>query len=402
MNSTNITLSSDLLPRPYAYLYEELCIYFLRWYLPATIIVGTMGTLFSLFFLFCSKLFQSNMLLWLSSICIGDFFILMLEGMWILLKVWFKYDIRDHNDLICKIHKASSNYALYWSAYMQSALSVQRAYLVFKPLHARGRGGISKKHVVAWILISLILIAPVAPYIIYWRIIDGDCDPTDRDIFYLTTLCDLIIWGIIPLLGMTVSTVVICLNMAKLGNKFKRAKVANSKRPRRFSVCITPEVPLIGRRRGLSTPTITSVLLKSTTDAHTLSSRIMEQLQQSEMSDTRMEFPPTESQRQLTEHSSSRHNAPDNFGHVTRLLILEWMWIQIFIDSATTYFVVSVSSIPVQIGFSIALWANCFVRRLNTFCVCVVAYTPKYHLEVQLTYQARRYHFLCPVFTRLR
>ncbi|VDK38186.1 unnamed protein product [Taenia asiatica] len=322
MNITNITLSSDLLlPRPYAYLYEELCIYFLRWYLPATIIVGTMGTLFSLFFLFCSKLFQSNMLLWLSSICIGDFFILMLEGMWILLKVWFKYDIRDHNDLICKIHKASSNYVLYWSAYMQSALSVQRAYLVFKPLHARGRGGISKKHLVAWIMISLILIAPVAPYLIYWRIIDGDCDPTDRDIFYLTTLCDLIIWGIIPLLGMTVSTVVICLNMAKLGNKFKRAKVASSKRPRKFSLCIPSEVPPAARRRGLSTPTITSVLLKSTTDTHTLSSRIMDHLQQSETAETQMEFSPNDLQRQLTEHNSSRHNAPDNFGHVTRLLI---------------------------------------------------------------------------------
>ncbi|VDM32741.1 unnamed protein product [Hydatigera taeniaeformis] len=321
MNITNITLPSESQLRPYAYLYEELCIYFLRWYLPTTIIVGTMGTLFSLFFLFCSRLFQSNMLLWLSSICIGDFFILMLEGMWILLKVWFKYDIRDHNDLICKIHKAASNYALYWSAYMQSALSVQRAYLVFKPLHARGRGGISKRHLCAWTMISIILVAPVAPYIIYWRIIDGDCDPTDRDIFYLTTLCDLIIWGIIPLLGMTVATVVICLNMAKLGNKFKRAKVASSKGSRKFSVCITPEVPPFHRRRGLSTPSITTVLLRSTTDTQTLSSRLMDHLKQSEVGQSPMEYSSSQLERQLTDHSSSRHNAPDNFGHVTRLLI---------------------------------------------------------------------------------
>ncbi|EUB58808.1 hypothetical protein ECG_05051 [Echinococcus granulosus] len=322
MNVTNNTLSSELLPpRPYAYLYEELRIYFLRWYLPAAIIVGCMGNLFSLFFLFCSKLFQFNMLLWLSSICIGDFFILMLEGLWILLKAWFKYDIRDHNDLICKIHKAASNYSLYWSAYMQFALSVQRAYLVFKPLHARIRGGISKRHLVAWIMISLVLLAPIAPYIIYWRVIDGDCDPTDTDIYYLTTLCDLIIWGIIPLLGMTVSTAVICLNMAKLGNKFKRAQVATPERSRKFSVCTTLEIPSICRRRGLSTPTLTPVRPNSTSDIQILSSRIMDHLQQADMVESQIEFPPSQLKQRLSEHSSSRHNAPDNFGHVTRLLI---------------------------------------------------------------------------------
>ena len=307
--------------QPYAYLYVELCIYFLRWYVPATIIVGVMGTLFCLFFLFCSKFFQSSMLLWLSSICIGDFLILILEGVWILLKVWFKFDIRDQNDVICKIHKASSNYVFYWSAYMQSALSVQRAYLVFKPLHARGRGKMSKGHFIAWTFISILLIAPVAPYLIYWRVIDGDCDPTDRDIFYLTTLCDLLIWGIIPLLAMTVSTVVICLNMAKLGNEFRKKQNVPQKNSRKLLAFTESEVTGFRRSRGLSTPSFIFMRSKPDSEGQNLSSQLTNQLQDLEMVESQVDLQQNRLQRQQTEQSSSRHNATDNFGHVTRLLI---------------------------------------------------------------------------------
>ena len=319
MNYSNSTDTTQTLP--YAYLYLELCIYFLRWYVPATIIIGVMGTLFCLFFLFCSKFFQSNMLLWLSSICIGDFFILILEGLWILLKVWFKFDIRDQNDVICKIHKASSNYAFYWSAYMQSALSVQRAYRVFKPLHVRGRGRISKGHSIAWTLISLLLLAPVAPYVIYWRIIDGDCDPTDRDIFYLTTICDLVIWGIIPLLAMTVSTLVICINMAKLGNKFKTQKPNTPKISRKIFSPSESESSDFRRRRGLSTPAFIFTRPRPNSSMNTSSPQLTEQMQDLEMVESQVEFRQSRLKKEPTESSSSRHNAPDNFGHVTRLLV---------------------------------------------------------------------------------
>ncbi|VDD83712.1 unnamed protein product [Mesocestoides corti] len=308
-------------PRPYAYLYENLCVYFLGWYLPTTIIVGAMGTLFSLFFLFCSKLFKSNMLIWLSSICIGDFLILMLEGLWILLKVWFKYDIRDQNDVICVLHKAASNYAIYWSAYMQCALSVERAYLVFKPLHARVQGGVSKRHAITWIIISLLLITPVMPYMIYWRVIDGDCDPTDRAIFYLTTVTDLIVWGIVPLLGMTVATVVICLNMARVGKKFNKSTAYPQKWTRKHSTITGSDSTGVEKRRGLSISALPISSSKSNPDIHTLSTRTMTHLDATNLANTRVELTHAKLQRQLTEQSSSRHNAQDNFGHVTRLLV---------------------------------------------------------------------------------
>lgn len=326
MNGSNITLSVSA--GTYAYLYEDLCRYFLTWYLPSTIVIGSLGTLFSLFFLFCSKLFQSGVLVWLSSICIGDFLILMLEGVWILLKVWFKFDIRDQNDVICVIHKASSNYALYWSAYMQCALSVQRAYLVFKPLLARAHGSVSKRHIAAWITISLVLVIPMTPYAVYWRVIDGDCDPTDRGAFYLTTLCDLIIWGIIPLLGMTVATIVICLNMARVGKHFRKRHAPTPKIARKLAVVIQPAGALYNSRgqcaASQSMPSLAIGRSKSTTAVETLSTRIIVQMAPNafgENGENLLRYTPCQLQRQPTERHVSRHNAPDNFGHVTRLLV---------------------------------------------------------------------------------
>nr|CDS29156.1 Orphan Rhodopsin-like G protein-coupled receptor [Hymenolepis microstoma] len=327
MNVSNISelVVGNSTKSPYEYLYGELCKYYLIWYVPITIVVGVMGTLFSLFFLFCSKLFQSSMLLWLSSICIGDFFILVLEGVWILLKVWFGYDVRDQNDVICKIHKFSSNYAFYWSAYMQSALSIQRAYLIFRPLHARSRGGISKRHIIAWTIISLILIIPVSPYFFYWKLINGDCDPFE-DIFHVMTLCDLIIWGIIPLLIMIISTIMICLNMAKLSKKFKRRRMKNTSWKRKISVLTSPGAIDIVPRLNLTSPPKRFTRSKSTTTTQGLSVGILDQLQMSEC--IQNEPPSSQShpslpklKRQLTDQSSVRHNAPDNFGHVTRLLV---------------------------------------------------------------------------------
>lgn len=301
----------------YAYLYENLCKYFLIWYLPFTIVLGTLGSLFSLFFLFCSKLFQSGMLLWLSSICLGDFFILMLEGVWMLLKVWFRYDIRDENDVICVIHKTASNYFLYWSAYMQCALSVQRAYLVFQPLRARSQQILSRRHALTWIIITVVLLIPMAPYPIFWRVIQSDCDPLRRDIFYVTTLCDLIIWGIIPLLGMTISTFVICLNMAKVDNSF-----AKKPRVRKVGAVKINEV----EPKRVDSP---SLQTHSTMEQNSLP--IAEQIQSwtnnstIETNITVLTAPAAVLKKQECklpkEHSSCRHNAPDNWGHVTRLLI---------------------------------------------------------------------------------
>ncbi|CAH8466968.1 unnamed protein product [Schistosoma turkestanicum] len=215
-NSTNSSVS-------YKYLYNNLKHYFLSWYLPTVIILGVVGTVFCLVFLFLSRLFPQNMLIWLVSICFGDFFILSLEGIWMLLKVWYSYDIRDNNNLICVLHTSLSNYFFYWSAYMQCMLSLQRAYSIIKPLRARNNGLNMIWLIRLWLLISICLIFPMLPYPIYWRVINGDCDPTNTDLFHVTTLNDFIIWGLIPLFGMTSSTVIICWNIFRLRKYFREA-----------------------------------------------------------------------------------------------------------------------------------------------------------------------------------
>ncbi|CAH8460819.1 unnamed protein product [Heterobilharzia americana] len=160
------------------------------------------------------------MLIWLVSICFGDFFILSLEGIWMLLKVWYNYDIRDINNFICVVHTSLSNYFFYWSAYMQTMLSLQRAYLIIRPLRARNSGPNMVWLLRLWSMISLCLVLPILPYPIYWRVINGDCDPTNTDLYHVTTLNDFIIWGLVPLVGMTTSTVIICWNIFDLGNVF--------------------------------------------------------------------------------------------------------------------------------------------------------------------------------------
>nr|VZI19198.1 unnamed protein product [Spirometra erinaceieuropaei] len=298
-------------------------------------------------------MFQANLLLWLCSICVGDFFIIAFEGVWILLKVWFRFDIRDLNDGICVFHKTASNYFLYWSAYMQCALSVQRAYFVFRPLRPRARSSVSWQHMLIWVAITLFLLLPMIPYPIYWRVINNDCDPLDGNAFYVTTLNDLIIWGIIPLMGMTISTVVICWNMAQAAKNLscqpsiKAAKPWNGAESTdsktrwmsRTSVTSTSSSALFStkfRRNTIGSALFTTktqdhlqrpfAAQKRTTVASNHSSFIGH-LQQASLGtvgelkrSSSVELSNFGSSRNV-DANSVRHNATDNTGQVTRLLV---------------------------------------------------------------------------------
>ncbi|VDL95181.1 unnamed protein product [Schistocephalus solidus] len=299
-------------------------------------------------------MFQANLLLWLCSICVGDFFIIAFEGVWILLKVWFRFDIRDLNDGICVFHKAASNYFLYWSAYMQCALSVQRAYFVFRPLRPRPRGWVSWQHMLIWMCITLFLLLPMIPYPMYWRVINDDCDPLDTNAFYVTTLNDLIIWGIIPLLGMTISTAVICWNMTQAARNLSYqpsirtvkawvdAERSDGKVRRMTQTSVT---------NTSSCAILSTKIRRNTLSSITFTPKAQQQLQNpnaysrpSTVTDNyssfkgRLEQPyPLGTVRDLnrsssvelsnfgsTPHvhaSSVRHNASDNTGQVTRLLV---------------------------------------------------------------------------------
>nr|CAH8832264.1 unnamed protein product [Trichobilharzia regenti] len=289
-NETNISTGSN---RTYRYLYYNLKAYFLKWYLPVVIILGVVGTVFCLIFLFLSRLFPQNMLIWLVSICFGDFFILSLEGIWMLLKVWYNYDIRDINNFICIVHTSLSNYFFYWSAYMQTMLSLQRAYLIIRPLRARNSGPNMVWLFRLWFIISIGLVLPILPYPIYWRVINDDCDPTSRDLFHVTTLNDFIIWGLIPLIGMTSSTVIICWNIFRLRKCFRIATSAvylhenqqqqqqereRKSRENRFSTMVCPykQSNLIGNclRRSNSLSISESALYASTKNHYDVLPRI--------------------------------------------------------------------------------------------------------------------------------
>ncbi|CAH8465833.1 unnamed protein product [Heterobilharzia americana] len=137
----------------------------------------------------------------------------MMEGIWMLLKVWFKIDLRDYNDWLCIFHTSLSNYFLYFSAYMQSILSIQRCYVVLRPLRVKSKSLSLSRLLIYQGVISSLLILPILPYPLYWRVIDGDCDPVNEKLFRLTTLCDLLIWGFIPVFVMTTCTGIIFRNL---------------------------------------------------------------------------------------------------------------------------------------------------------------------------------------------
>ncbi|TNN12535.1 rhodopsin-like orphan GPCR [Schistosoma japonicum] len=147
-----------------------------------------------------------------------------MEGVWMLLKIWFKIDIRDYNDWLCIFHTSFSNYLFYWSAYMQCLLSVQRCYLVLYPLEVKSKWMSLSKLFIYQGIISILLIMPILPYPLYWQVINGDCDPVNDRIFRLTTLCDLIFWGFIPIFVMTTCTGVICRNLVSR-HKFVRGPI---------------------------------------------------------------------------------------------------------------------------------------------------------------------------------
>ncbi|CAH8834258.1 unnamed protein product [Trichobilharzia szidati] len=373
-NVTNISTESN---RTYRYLYHNLKAYFLKWYLPMVIILGVVGTVFCLVFLFLSRLFPQNMLIWLVSICFGDFFILSLEGIWMLLKVWYNYDIRDINNFICIVHTSLSNYFFYWSAYMQTMLSLQRAYLIIRPLRARNSGPNMVWLFRLWSIISIGLVLPILPYPIYWRVINNDCDPTSRELFHVTTLNDFIIWGLIPLIGMTTSTVIICWNIFRLRKCFRIATSAvylheqesqqqqqqqRKSRENRFSTMIYPykQSNLIGNclRRSNSLSISESALYMTTKNQYEVPPRIYKPVSihdiirqtakcSSTITNSRIQnriinsLPSqkhfttkgkTLSAEQLTigiksnSLSGYRHGAADNAGHVTRLLICMNIW----------------------------------------------------------------------------
>ncbi|VDP90781.1 unnamed protein product [Echinostoma caproni] len=216
-NGTNLPLGKNV---SYAYLYKALKDYFLQWYLPLVITLGFFGSVFCMVFLTRSQMFPKNMRIWLISICIGDFLILAMEGIWMLLKVWYSFDIRDVNDTLCILHTAFSNYLFYWSAYVQCFVSMQRCYLVLKPLHVNAQFLSARNLLICLFLTSVLLIVPILPYAIYWRVIDGDCDPVNDDIFRLTTVCDLVFWGLIPVVLMATSTVIIWRNLLQRRQMF--------------------------------------------------------------------------------------------------------------------------------------------------------------------------------------
>ena len=159
-------------------LYNALCHYFLSWYLPLVICVGIGGTGFCASFLCQSaSVFPRSMVLWLTSICIGDLLILLLEAVWLMGKTSFNWDLRDSLDVVCATHTFFSNYFFYWSSYMQCAMSLQRAYLVLRPLQAHCRKISWNSLLATWLTISICLLVVPMPYMLFWRVRNGDCDP---------------------------------------------------------------------------------------------------------------------------------------------------------------------------------------------------------------------------------
>lgn len=207
----------------FRYLYRNLATYFLVWYLAVVIVAGFFGAAFCLLFLSFSRLFPKMILIWLISICVGDLMILLLDALRMGLKIWVRWDIRDANVVACRMHNFFSNYFFYFSAYMQTCMSLQRLYFVCRPLQARSHLTM-RRVTIAWAVVVLALALPHLPYVMVWHIADsGDCEPTDVWYYYVTTLLDLSLWGIIPLVFMTLSTFVISIKIFSFKDAFAAA-----------------------------------------------------------------------------------------------------------------------------------------------------------------------------------
>lgn len=227
-DNSSLETNSSYGGKDFRYLYRNLAKYFLVWYLAVVIVVGFFGAAFCLLFLSFSRLFPKMILIWLISICVGDLMILLLDALRMGLKIWVGWDIRDTNIIACRMHNFFSNYFFYFSAYMQTCMSLQRLYFVCRPLQARSHLTM-RRVTIAWAVVVLVLTLPHLPYVMVWHIGDsGDCEPTDVWYYYVTTLLDLSLWGIIPLLFMTLSTFVISIKIFSFKDTFSTASDGQS------------------------------------------------------------------------------------------------------------------------------------------------------------------------------
>ncbi|PAA64910.1 hypothetical protein BOX15_Mlig024275g1 [Macrostomum lignano] len=165
--------------------YTRLNSYFLIWYLPLILLIGTLGAVFCTLFIFMSKMFPKIIQVWLISICFGDFMILMWDALRMFTKMAFDYDFRDSGVVICKLQAYLGNFFFHWSAYNQAAMSIQRLIFISFPL--RSRTLLTTRRVIGiWACMGLLLLFPNITYLIYWHIGKrDDCEPVDKWFYYV-------------------------------------------------------------------------------------------------------------------------------------------------------------------------------------------------------------------------
>ena len=93
-----------------------------------------------------------------------------------------------------------------------------------KPLQARGLFT-NRLVLTIWFSVTLVLIGPILPYLFFWELSDEagrkDCAPRNNSFYGVITILDIGIWGIIPLLAMTTSTIgisFVIFNSTREGN----------------------------------------------------------------------------------------------------------------------------------------------------------------------------------------
>ncbi|VDP75683.1 unnamed protein product [Echinostoma caproni] len=194
------------------------------------------------------------------------------------------------------------------------------------------------------------------PYSLYWRVIDGDCDPLRESLFRITTLSDFIIWSLIPLIGMTSATAIICWNIFRIRRSFQARKMppfaqTTSSHSTFTYVCPPTRSSLPNRQGGVDRERILTTVAAGTITTnvsnHNPQNIILNMLSQHTMRATQtnargfvgrgdkiLSFTEnvTTCVRPVNTGPNSqgqRHGATDNAGHVTRLLICMNIWYMI-------------------------------------------------------------------------
>lgn len=152
-------------------------------YLWLVIVLGCIGNLVCFLAIQQFRGFQRKVKIWICGLLLSDTGLLLTDSLRLLIKLQFKFDIRDVNN-VCQLHIFLSNSFLYASTFMQIGFSLQRLIYLVHPFWARSNLGY-RRVIMAFVATNLLALPPNLVYIFTWKVIPAP----GRSEFYILRVC---------------------------------------------------------------------------------------------------------------------------------------------------------------------------------------------------------------------